>query len=123
MAHHSMRGEQHCSFCRRSRTPGSRHLEDRSRARRCDLRQPSPRHRDVLTGDLTVKDVTRPVTLEVGYLGHVRDPWENDRVSFTASARINREDWGMTWNMLLGAGRLIVSKEIDLQIDVELIKQ
>lgn len=67
--------------------------------------------------------MTRPVTLEVGYLGHVRDPWENDRVSFTASARINREDWGMTWNMLLGAGRLIVSKEIDLQIDVELIKQ
>lgn len=76
-----------------------------------------------LTGELTVKDVTRPVTLAVEYLGHVRDPWENDRASFTASARINREDWGMTWNMLLGAGRLIVSKEIDLQIDVELVKQ
>jgi hypothetical protein len=76
-----------------------------------------------LAGELTVKEITRPVTLAVEYLGHARDPWDNDRAVFTASGKINREDWGLTWNMLLEAGGLLVSKEIQLEIDVELIRQ
>ena len=76
-----------------------------------------------LAGELTVKEITRPVTLAVEYLGHARDPWDNDRAVFTASGMINREDWGLTWNMLLEAGGLLVSKEIRLEIDVELIRQ
>jgi polyisoprenoid-binding protein YceI len=74
-----------------------------------------------LAGELTLKGVTRPVTLEVDYLGHARDPWDNDRAVFSASATVNREDWGLTWNMLLEAGGLLVSKEIRLEIEVELI--
>ena len=76
-----------------------------------------------LAGELTIKEITRPVTLAVEYPGHARDPWGNDRAVFSASGTINREDWGLTWNMLLEAGGLLVSKEIRLEIDVELIRQ
>ena len=76
-----------------------------------------------LAGELTIKDVTRPVRLDVDYLGHAADPWGNDRAVFSASGRINREDWGLTWNMLLEAGGLLVSKEIGLEIEVELLRR
>jgi polyisoprenoid-binding protein YceI len=76
-----------------------------------------------LTGDLTIKDVTRQVQLNVEFLGQVTDPWGNDRIVFSASAVINREDWGLTWNMVLEAGGWLVSKEIRLEFDVELIHQ
>ena len=74
-------------------------------------------------GELTIKDITRPVQLSVDYLGHAADPWGNDRAVFSASGRINREDWGLTWNMLLEAGGLLVSKEISLEIEVELLRR
>lgn len=76
-----------------------------------------------LDGDLTIKGVTRPVRLHVDYVGHAADPWGNDRAVFSANGRINREDWGLTWNMLLEAGGLLVSKEITLELEVELIRQ
>jgi polyisoprenoid-binding protein YceI len=76
-----------------------------------------------VTGDLSIKGVTRPVTLEVEYLGHARDPWDNDRAVFSAAASINREDWDISWNMVLDAGGLLVSKEIKLEIEVELVRQ
>ena len=75
-----------------------------------------------LDGELTIKGVTRPIVLDVDFLGATRDPWGNDRTVFTASTTIDREDWGLTWNMLLEAGGLLVSKEIRLEIDVELIR-
>ena len=75
-----------------------------------------------VTGDLTIKGVTRPVTLEVEYLGGAMDPWGNERAVFSAHTSINREDWGLTWNMLLETGGLLVSKEIRLEIEVELIR-
>ena len=74
-------------------------------------------------GDLTIKGITRPVDLAVEYLGYAADPWGNDRAVFTATACINREDWGLTWNMVLEAGGLLVSREITLEIEVELIRQ
>jgi polyisoprenoid-binding protein YceI len=76
-----------------------------------------------LVGQLTIKDVTRSVVLDVEYLGHVTDPWGGERAVFSASTTINREDWGLTWNMLLEAGGLLVSKEIRLEIEVELVRQ
>ena len=76
-----------------------------------------------LTGRLTIKDVTRPVTLEVEYLGYARDPWDNDRVVFDATGHINREDWDLTWNMVLDSGGLLVSKEITLELHLELVRQ
>jgi polyisoprenoid-binding protein YceI len=77
----------------------------------------------MVDGELTIKGVTRPVRLQVDYLGHAADPWGNDRAVFSATSRLNREDWGLTWNMLLEAGGLLVSKEITLEIEVELIRQ
>jgi polyisoprenoid-binding protein YceI len=80
-------------------------------------------NRGTMTGNLTIKGTTRPVTLEVEYLGHARDPWNNDRAIFSAHGKINREDWNLTWNMLLETGGVLVSKEIELQLEVELIRQ
>ena len=76
-----------------------------------------------VTGDLTIKGVTRPMTLDVAYLGHARDPWDNDRAVFSASTTINRDDWGLTWNMILDTGGLLVSKDIRLEVEAELILQ
>ena len=79
--------------------------------------------RGVVVGDLTIKDVTRPVELEVEFLGAVVDPWGNQRAVFDGRGRLNREDWGLTWNMVLDSGSLLVSKEIELTLHVELIRQ
>ncbi|MFE9423860.1 YceI family protein [Kitasatospora sp. NPDC006697] len=76
-----------------------------------------------LVGDLTIKDVTRSVTLDVEYLGYARDPWENDRIVFSAKGKVNREDWGLTWNMVLETGGVLVSKEIELVLDLEAVRQ
>lgn len=75
-----------------------------------------------IDGELT-KGITCPVRLTMDYLGHATDPWGNDRAMFSACSKINREDWGLTWNMLLDAGGLLVSKEIALEIEIELIRQ
>lgn len=75
-----------------------------------------------LHGLLTIKDVERPVVLEVEYLGHVEDPWGGDRAVFSAHGKLNREDWGLTWNMVLESGGIVVSKEIDLEIHAEFVR-
>jgi polyisoprenoid-binding protein YceI len=77
----------------------------------------------IIVGDLTIKGITRPVELAVDYLGYAKDPWGNDRAVFSASATIDREDWDLTWNMVLEAGGLLVSKQIRLEIEVELVRQ
>lgn len=78
--------------------------------------------RGTVTGLLSIKGVERYVTLDVEYLGYVRDPWDNDRIVFDATANINREDWGLTWNMVLESGGLLVSKDITLELHVELVR-
>jgi polyisoprenoid-binding protein YceI len=74
-------------------------------------------------GELTIKGITRQVTLAVDYVGHAVDPGGNDRAVFSASATIDREDWDISWNMVLEAGGLLVSKEVRLEIDVETVLQ
>lgn len=73
-------------------------------------------------GTLRIKDVERPVTLDVTYLGYAQDPWGGHRAVFDAAGAINREDWGLTWNMVLDSGGLLVSKEIQIELHVELVK-
>jgi polyisoprenoid-binding protein YceI len=75
-----------------------------------------------MAGELTIKGVTRPVTLDVELLGAATDPAGNDRLVFSARGRVNREDWGLTWNVVLEAGGLLVSKEVTLEIEVELVR-
>jgi polyisoprenoid-binding protein YceI len=75
-----------------------------------------------LTGDLTIKGITRPIDLRVAFLGALVDPWGNERAVFEARGRINREDYDVTWNMVLESGGLLVSKEIDLICNIEFIR-
>ena len=79
--------------------------------------------RGLLTGELTIRGITRPVTLRAGYLGHVADPWGGQRAIFTAEGTLNREDWGLTWNMPLEGGGLLVSREIRIEIEAEAVLQ
>ena len=76
-----------------------------------------------MTGDLTVRDVTRQVILDVEFSGATVDPWGNLRSGFDASTRIDRDQFGITWNQALEAGGLLVGKEILVEIDVEAILQ
>ncbi|MDP9278071.1 MAG: YceI family protein [Gemmatimonadota bacterium] len=75
-----------------------------------------------LTGDLTIRDVTRPITLEVQFEGRTRDPWGGDRVGFSASGKIDRRDFGLTWNQALEAGGVVVGNDVKINIEVEAIK-
>lgn len=75
----------------------------------------------VVTGDLTIKDVTRPVTLEVEYLGEQPSPFGDRRVGFSASTKINREDFGLTWNVALETGGVLVSKDIKIELDLQAV--
>ncbi|HEX6418863.1 MAG TPA: YceI family protein [Acidimicrobiales bacterium] len=76
-----------------------------------------------MVGDLTIKGVTRPVRLAVSLLGSLTDPWGGERAIFSASGRIDREEWGITWNMPLAGGGLLVSREIQLEIEAELVRR
>jgi len=73
-----------------------------------------------VTGDLTIRDVTRPITLDVEYLGIEKAPWGDDiRIGFTASGVLEREAFGMTWNAALETGGILVSKTFELELDVQ----
>lgn len=72
-----------------------------------------------LTGDLTIKGVTKPIVLDVDYLGSSVDPWGNEKAAFTATGRFSREDWGLNWNVALEAGGWLVSKQFDIDIVVQ----
>jgi polyisoprenoid-binding protein YceI len=75
----------------------------------------------VVHGDLTIHGVTHNVPLAVTFEGHARDPWGGDRSIFSARTKINREDYGITWNVALEAGGLLVSKDIQIEIDLETV--
>ncbi len=74
-------------------------------------------------GLLTIRDVERPVVLDVSYLGELKDPWGNVRAAFTASTTINRKDFGLTWNEVLETGGVLVGDEIKIELDVEGLRQ
>jgi polyisoprenoid-binding protein YceI len=76
-----------------------------------------------VTGELTIKDVTRPVTLEVEFTGSARDPFGNMRAGFEGRTTINRTDWGVNWNAALETGGFLVSEKVVLEVDVSGIKQ
>ena len=74
-------------------------------------------------GDLTIAGVTRPVTLDVEYAGVVTDPWGGTRAVFNASAKINREEFGLTYNQALETGGVLIGKDISIDLEVEAVKQ
>ena len=76
-----------------------------------------------VTGDLTVRDVTRPVTLDVEFEGANASPMGDQRVAFSASTEVDREDWGLTWNVALETGGVLVGKKVRIELNVQAIKQ
>jgi polyisoprenoid-binding protein YceI len=75
-----------------------------------------------LTGDLTIKDVTKQVTLSAEFGGIGTDPWGNVKAGFSVSGKINRKDFGLNWNAALEAGGVLVGEEVKLSADIELTK-
>ncbi len=74
-------------------------------------------------GDLTIRGVTRPVTLDVTLEGVVKDPFGNHRVGFSASTSINRDDFGVSFGAVMDTGGLVVAKKVDIQIEAEAVLQ
>jgi polyisoprenoid-binding protein YceI len=76
-----------------------------------------------VAGELTVKDVTREVILDVEVDGVAKDPWGGTRLAVTASTELDREEWGLTWNVALETGGVLVSKKVKLEIEAQAVLQ
>ena len=76
-----------------------------------------------VTGDLTMHGVTKPVVLDAEIGDPITDPWGQQRRAATASAKLNRKEWGLTWNQILEAGALLVAEVVKLSIDVQVTQQ
>lgn len=76
-----------------------------------------------VVGDLTIKDVTREVVFDVTDEGRAQDPWGNQRWGVSASTRLNRKDFGLTWNVALETGGWLVGDDVTITAEVELVKQ
>jgi polyisoprenoid-binding protein YceI len=79
--------------------------------------------RFAVDGELSLLGVTRPLTLDVTFDGTATDPWGGDRAAFTATAELDREDYGITWNQALEAGGVLVGKKVEIEIEAELVRQ
>lgn len=72
-----------------------------------------------LVGDLTIKGVTKPITLDLEYLGTNTDPWGNEKAAFAATGKFDRENWDLGWNVALETGGWLVSKQFGIEIVVQ----
>ena len=75
-----------------------------------------------LTGDLTIRDVTRPITLDIRFEGKQTDPWGGERIGFSGSGKIDRRDFGLTWNQALETGGVVVGNDVKINLEVEAVK-
>ena len=80
-------------------------------------------HNRTITGELTIKGVTKEVTLSLDYNGEGKDPWGNVKHGFEISGKINRAEFGLTWNAALEAGGVLVGEDVTLSIDAQFVEQ
>lgn len=76
-----------------------------------------------VVGDLTIRDITKPVELKVEYTGSTKDPWGQQRMGFEVSGKINRKEYGLKWSAVTEAGGLVVADDVKLAMNVEMVKQ
>lgn len=76
-----------------------------------------------LTGDMTIKGITNPVTLDVEFGGIMKDPWGNEKAGFSLSGKINRKEWELNWNAALETGGVLVSDEVRIFCEIQVAKQ
>ena len=74
-----------------------------------------------VTGDLTIRDVTKSVTLDVEVLGKAKDPWGNNKIAFNGKVAIQREEFGAKWNQALEAGGVLVGKQVDIDLELQAV--
>jgi len=110
--------------------PTDRHLEHRSLALAHRLQRQAPRHLDrarrvrnyELAGDLTLRGITKPITLTAEIGGAETDAFGNDRIGLEATGSLNRSDYGMKFNQALGSGNLAVSDKVKLVLDISAVR-
>ena len=76
-----------------------------------------------LYGELTIKGITKQIKLDVEFGGVMKDPWGNEKAGFAINGKISRKEWGLTWNTLLETGGVVVSDEVRISCEVQLVKQ
>ncbi|GEO09638.1 YceI family protein [Segetibacter aerophilus] len=76
-----------------------------------------------LTGDFTIRDITKSIDLKVEYNGSTKDPWGQERMGFEVSGKINRKEYGLKWSAVTEAGGLVVADDVKLAMNVEMVKQ
>ncbi len=76
-----------------------------------------------LYGDLTIRGVTKEIALDVEYAGQAKSPWGTVSAGFSAKGSLNRKDWGLTWNQTLETGGVLVGEKVEIEIELELVKQ
>jgi polyisoprenoid-binding protein YceI len=77
------------------------------------------RTRGKLTGDLTMRGITKPVVLDVEWFGKGKDPWGNEKIAVAGTTKLNRKDYGIIWNKTLDAGGYLVGDEVEIEIQIE----
>ena len=75
-----------------------------------------------LTGNLTIKGTTKPITLDVDFGGYMKDPYGNEKAGFSIEGKLNRKDFGLNWNAALEAGGVMVSEEVKIAAEVQFVK-
>lgn len=76
-----------------------------------------------MIGDLTIRDITREVVMNVEYTGEMKSPWGSVSVGFVGATKISRKEWNLTWNQMLESGGVLVGDEIEITIELELVQQ
>lgn len=76
-----------------------------------------------ITGDLTIKDITKPITLNAEFSGLMTDPWGNTKVGLNLDGKINRKDFGLTYNAALETGGVLVGEDVKLNAEIQLVEQ
>ena len=76
-----------------------------------------------LYGDLTMKGIKKQIKLDVEFGGVMKDPWGNEKAGFTVNGKINRKDWGLNWNAALEAGGVLVSDDVKISCEIQLVRQ
>lgn len=75
-----------------------------------------------IEGELTIRDVTRPITLNATMTGQGQDPWGNQRIGFEAKSQLNRRDFGLTWNTALETGGVLVGEDVKIEIEAQFVR-
>ncbi|HET7710708.1 MAG TPA: YceI family protein, partial [Thermoanaerobaculia bacterium] len=84
--------------------------------------EPAGKDKFNVTGNLTMRGVTKAVTLPVTFLGYGKDPWGNDRAGFEAETTLDRKDYGLTWNKTLDTGGVLLGDEVKISLNLEFVK-